>query len=249
MQVLAVLSVTCLLAMPLAAQETYNVKVISAGTDWFKVIMMEIGAEDIIDGSSVELVSTLLPIHNFDLNTDFFVNGGELSYSRVPLGPSDVQVDFDVHVNYELKLACMKGSLGTLTIQLWHNNVLQEEYVNDETGDWCFQNWNFFPGLGAPGEGTTVPNTEALSQNYPNPFNPSTTIVYDLQRAGDVQVNIYNSAGQMVATLIDDYYQPGNYSVLWDGKNAAGTAVASGTYFYELVVDNQHQAKQMILLK
>ncbi|TKJ41626.1 hypothetical protein CEE37_03405 [candidate division LCP-89 bacterium B3_LCP] len=241
--------VLSLLVLPVSAQEIYNVKVISAGTDWFKVIMMEIGAEDIIDGSSVELVSTLLPIHNFTLNTDFFANGGELSYSRVPFGPSSVQVNFDVTVDYELKLACMKGSLGVLTIQIWQNNILLEEYVNDLSGDWCFSNWNFFPASGLESLVDPVPNDNSLQQNYPNPFNPATSIAYSVQQAGNVKINIYNSLGQRIATLVNQQQNPGEYSIEWDGKTYSGSDAAAGVYYYELVVDDYRSARQMIMLK
>jgi hypothetical protein len=92
--------------------------------------------------------------------------------------------------------------------------------------------------------GVGVPKAFVLDQNYPNPFNPSTTIRYHLSQAAKVRINIYNTLGQLVSTLVDEPKAAGTYSVTWDAKN-----LASGTYFYRMEVDNQVITKKSILLK
>lgn len=106
------------------------------------------------------------------------------------------------------------------------------------------------------GSSTSIDDDEAtavrtaLGANYPNPFNPSTTIPYDLARSGDVQLTIYNTAGQHIRTLVDGAHDSGQYSAVWDGRNARGDGVASGVYFYRLQVDDGLvDQKSMILLK
>jgi len=69
-----------------------------------------------------------------------------------------------------------------------------------------------------------------LEQNYPNPFNPSTVISFQLPVVSEVTLEIYNSNGQLVRTLVAGEKPAGRYSVLWDGKNDAGARVASGVY-------------------
>ena len=61
-----------------------------------------------------------------------------------------------------------------------------------------------------------------LFQNAPNPFKSQTTINYQLQRAGQVKLNIYNIAGQLVKTLVNSAQAVGNYSVKWDGRDDSG---------------------------
>ena len=57
-------------------------------------------------------------------------------------------------------------------------------------------------------------------------------------------------SGRELATLFTGTRGPGQYSAVWDGTDAAGKHVASGTYFYRLTVDNKTIAtKSMILLK
>jgi hypothetical protein len=90
----------------------------------------------------------------------------------------------------------------------------------------------------------------SLSQNRPNPFNPTTTIEYTVKEQGKVNLRIYNVAGQLIRTLVDDVKSPGVlYSATWDGKNGQGQTVASGVYFYKLVAGDFVQTKKMILLK
>jgi len=84
----------------------------------------------------------------------------------------------------------------------------------------------------------------ALHQNYPNPFNPTTTIRFDLVRAADVTLTVYNTLGQKVATLVNDHLNPGSYEVNW---NAIGRA--SGVYIYKLQTPEFTQVKKMVLMK
>jgi hypothetical protein len=65
-----------------------------------------------------------------------------------------------------------------------------------------------------------------LEQNYPNPFNPSTTIRYSLARDGHVSLRVYDVAGRLVRTLVDDSQVPleGGFAVTWDGTNDLGPA-------------------------
>ena len=58
--------------------------------------------------------------------------------------------------------------------------------------------------LAIPGMGEQLPRSFALQQNYPNPFNPVTTIEYHLPVEAEVQITIYNIAGQVVGELINE---------------------------------------------
>jgi len=94
-----------------------------------------------------------------------------------------------------------------------------------------------------------VPILFSLHQNYPNPFNPTTTINYSLQISTNVSVIIYNTLGQEVKVLVDEFQNSGYKSVIWDGTNNAGLKIGSGTYFYKLTAGNFVSSKKMILLK
>ena len=90
-----------------------------------------------------------------------------------------------------------------------------------------------------------------LEGNYPNPFNPTTTIKYSIAERGQVSLKIYNAAGQLVRTLINEQQAPqqGGFSKVWNGMSEQGQPVASGVYFYQLTSKNFSQTKKMVLLK
>lgn len=89
----------------------------------------------------------------------------------------------------------------------------------------------------------------ALSQNYPNPFNPSTTIRYQVAKTGEVELKIYNLAGKVIRTVVNQTISPGKHHATWDGKNELGNEVSSGIYIYRLKSQDFVESKQMILLK
>jgi hypothetical protein len=98
---------------------------------------------------------------------------------------------------------------------------------------------------------TPVIASNSLAQNHPNPFNPTTTIRYTIADRGHVTLRIYNAAGQLVRTLVDEEKAPvqGGFSVNWNGLSDLGQPVASGVYFYQLTTKNFSETKKMVLLK
>lgn len=83
-----------------------------------------------------------------------------------------------------------------------------------------------------------------LKQNYPNPFNPNTTILYQIPKSALVKLTIYNIAGQLVETLVNEHKTAGSYSVQWN----AGTA-SSGLYFYRISAGEYSAVKKCLILK
>ncbi|MGB0347569.1 MAG: T9SS type A sorting domain-containing protein [Balneolaceae bacterium] len=94
-------------------------------------------------------------------------------------------------------------------------------------------------------ENPDLPIQFDLSQNYPNPFNPSTNIQFSLPKTSDVKLEVFNSIGVLVATLIDDQKQAGFHTVRFDASR-----YSSGMYFYRLIANNAVvSTKKMILIK
>ncbi len=95
-----------------------------------------------------------------------------------------------------------------------------------------------------------APNAFALHANFPNPFNPTTTISYDLERTGQVALEVYDTLGQRVTSLFSGSQAAGTHAFAWDGRDARGNVVSSGVYFYRLTLDgNFSQSRVMTLLK
>jgi len=99
------------------------------------------------------------------------------------------------------------------------------------------------------GDPTTLPTGYTLYQNFPNPFNPATEIRFDLPAPARVRLTVYNLLGAEVATLVQGNLPGGHHTVIWDGKDHSGNAVASGIYFYRLKAADYAAQKKMILIK
>jgi hypothetical protein len=99
-----------------------------------------------------------------------------------------------------------------------------------------------------------TPKSYGLLQNYPNPFNPETWIPFNLPRATDVAIQIYDSSGRLIRKLDLGQKPAGTYltkgeSAYWDGRNELGEPVASGIYYYQLQAGTYHAIKRMVVLK
>jgi len=88
-----------------------------------------------------------------------------------------------------------------------------------------------------------------LHQNTPNPFNPTTMISFTLPERARVTLAIYDVAGKLVKTLVDDMVGEGLREEVWDGKDANGSPASSGVYFCRLTAGEQTLTKKMVLLK
>jgi len=93
-------------------------------------------------------------------------------------------------------------------------------------------------------EVNSQPTEYSLSQNYPNPFNPSTTIEYSISQSSVVTLKVFNSIGEEVATLVNNYKEAGSYKVTFNAND-----LSSGIYYYKLSANGFNQVKKMILLK
>lgn len=139
----------------------------------------------------------------------------------------------------------------------WQPNVPNDPWAAPAEGDPGFYNlanssrWamlNFVTsttGVEDDEKDQEIVSSYKLMQNYPNPFNPSTTIKFAVPEVSKVSLKIYNTLGQLVATLVNnEIVNAGIHSVQWSASN-----LASGIYFYELRTDNIVKAKKMLLLK
>ncbi len=92
----------------------------------------------------------------------------------------------------------------------------------------------------------------ALQQNHPNPFNPQTTITYDLpavDASQPVRLSIVDLNGRVVRTLVNEEQRSGSHTVMWEGRDDRGEAVASGVYFYVLDFRGEQRSRKLVLLK
>jgi hypothetical protein len=88
-------------------------------------------------------------------------------------------------------------------------------------------------------------NTEfVLDQNYPNPFNNQTTLEYAVTGTSDVLLEVYNTSGQLISTLVDSEQAEGRYEVFFDASG-----LASGLYLYRIIVNGEADTRKLLYVK
>jgi len=89
-----------------------------------------------------------------------------------------------------------------------------------------------------------IPTAFFLYQNYPNPFNPNTKIRFDVAKAGNIKVSVFDITGKKVNELVNGNYAAGKYAVDFNASE-----FASGVYFYKIETPTFTAIKKMILVK
>jgi subtilisin family serine protease len=138
-------------------------------------------------------------------------------------------------------------------------------------GSHAFQ-WRYFngPNLGGAqaawvdgitlpplvGQGTdapqisVIPSGFALGSAFPNPTANATAIRFSVpMQGGNVDLSVFDVTGRRVQTLVSGHQNAGHHVANWDGTNAAGQRVASGTYFYRLHADGFEETKRLVRLR
>lgn len=86
-----------------------------------------------------------------------------------------------------------------------------------------------------------------LYQNYPNPFNSKTKIRFEVPSNGKQQkisIKIFNSQGQLIRNLLDEFKSPGSYEIDFDASG-----LPTGVYYLSFMSENYSQTRKMIYLK
>lgn len=108
---------------------------------------------------------------------------------------------------------------------------------------------NSFPQVTSVDNLAELPLKFDLKNNYPNPFNPTTNIKFSIAKNTNVKLDIFNSLGEHIRTLVDDFYSPGNYTAIWNARDDFGYKVNSGVYIYRIATNNFVSSKRMVLMK
>ena len=95
----------------------------------------------------------------------------------------------------------------------------------------------------------STPASYSLGAAYPNPFNPETTIEFEVPLDSQVRIEVFNPAGQLVATLVDGELSTGSYRTTWNGLDRHGGQVSSGVFFYRMQAGDFSATQSMTLLK
>jgi len=90
-----------------------------------------------------------------------------------------------------------------------------------------------------------LPSAFGLMQNYPNPFNPTTSINFNVPVRTQVRLDVLDSQGRLITTLVNEQMEPGRYTADFQAQG-----LPSGIYFYRM--QSQHGptlTKKMVLVQ
>ena len=94
-----------------------------------------------------------------------------------------------------------------------------------------------------------IPRVTMLGLASPNPFSRSAAIAFDLAQGGRVQLDIYSVDGRRVRALADGMRDAGQYSLVWDGRDADGHNVAAGLYYVRFVAGSSRFTRTVVVLR
>ena len=166
---------------------------------------------------------------------------------------------FDYHLDHEFSPDSMNYLLDKMSEQLRpYMNEYEERapYIGSMYGGWenAVEKIREFNNarpeymrshlLGITDVNETTSFDYNVEQNFPNPFNPTTTIQYQIPKAGNVLIRIYDVLGQTIDSFNRSHNAGGHYSIKWNAQN-----YASGLYFYSIDIDGFKDVKKMILLR
>lgn len=149
----------------------------------------------------------------------------------------------DVHLQLQLPDGYTQlGNIGANAIDDATGQLVMMGIPNLTTGEIDFYKLN----TPVMERGGNLPSDYDLSQNYPNPFNPMTNMQYDLPKPGHVTIDIFNSKGEHVKTLVDRNVGAGMQTVSWDGTDDFGRGVSAGLYLARMSAGDYNEVIKMI---
>ncbi len=96
----------------------------------------------------------------------------------------------------------------------------------------------------APLTDMSAPVNRLFTQVQPNPFNPTTAISYRLSANSHVSLRVYDTAGRLVATLVEGWREAGSHELTFDAGE-----LPSGVYFSKMQAGDFTAVQKLVLLK
>jgi flagellar hook capping protein FlgD len=89
----------------------------------------------------------------------------------------------------------------------------------------------------------------ALGLGQPNPFGREVRFAVTLAEAGELQVSIHDLTGRLVTILHRGAATEGGHTFRWDGRDADGSRVPDGVYFYRARAAGVTLSRKVILIR
>ena len=141
---------------------------------------------------------------------------------------------------------CTAENLVINTLYFWRVNAKNSVGTSAWSSVWMFTTGATSVDNSKTGQ---LPENFALLPIYPNPFNGSTSITFELPRAANVSIIIYNSIGQVFYKAAAGYYPAGRHTIHWNGYSSSGESATSGQYICRFQAQNHIMIQKMLLVR
>jgi len=94
-----------------------------------------------------------------------------------------------------------------------------------------------------------IPTVTSLKNIYPNPFTYTTSIFYDVAKAGTVSLEVYNLKGAKVRSLVSESKAVGAWRAGWNGNDDNGRTCSSGVYYIKMTTGKTSDIRKIVLVK
>jgi len=89
----------------------------------------------------------------------------------------------------------------------------------------------------------------ALDVGTPNPFRDRMRIDFHLPREAPIRLEVFDTSGRRVRTVVSGRYSAGRHDASWDGTNDKGHALPTGAYLMRLRSDELTATRRVILMR
>ncbi len=237
---------------------TTNFTISITGNDFIgpKVLPMSIAVQT--NPKIVTPASLLLPfsaVVNDSLTGLSNINAAEWSLGSTPVAPGsgDAMLPQDGSWN-----AIQEGVVDTFvcTYSLGNTDIctlwVRGRDARNNWGPAVMRTFTVVDGfivIGISEDGRLIPLHFALCNPMPNPFSRTVAIRFGVPRTCQASLKIYNTAGQLVKTMVDGVVEPGMHDMIWNGTDNQNRHVSAGIYFYELVADDFSSTRKMVFVR
>ena len=222
------------------------------GMYFSKPVMILVGPRNISSGEGVPMA--VQKFHNNKIVSFYGSNGSfgmmkNWSYHYLYLPPNDLYFRYPVGRSLDKNMKIQVDSDSTMQGGIrpdfrvpLNDTVIDQLYIDsiDVELKYAIGKLNSILGINENGNGL---NGSILEQVYPNPFRSEATINYHLEEASPVSLSVYNSYGKLVAPLVDEIQQAGNYCVQWNAGN-----LDPGVYFYRIQTRKVNVTRKCVVL-
>jgi hypothetical protein len=220
----------------------------SATTAEFQAVMEEVSGRDLEAFFTQWIYGEYYPVYRYAYSTRPHGEG-----ERITLRVDQVQENTGL---FEMPLRVQVLGFATQTDFVVENAAATEFYTLDVAGPvaaveldpdrWILRGVEYAGSVDVP---PAAPTALQLHPARPNPFNPATNLSFALPRPGAVRLEIFDVQGRLVRTLLAEDRPAGEHTVPWDGRDAGGRFLASGTYFARLSAAGSVQTGKLTLVK